>query len=115
MLCCFCFNDTATTDVYSYLHTLSLHDALPIWSHVSASHYTAYIGRRIGCRLVRLARSCEVFRAKRCFRREKRGCHSGNSGRRTVREASGSYIEKNRAREIYILGWNRRDRGGDRR
>src|SRR3546814_1010276 len=26
----FFFNDTATTDIYTYLHTLSLHDALPI-------------------------------------------------------------------------------------
>src|SRR3546814_16876233 len=25
----FCFNDTATTEIYTYLHTLSLHDALP--------------------------------------------------------------------------------------
>src|SRR3546814_18405822 len=26
----FCFQDTATTEIYTYLHTLSLHDALPI-------------------------------------------------------------------------------------
>src|SRR3546814_3501053 len=26
----FIFNDTATTDIYTYYHTLSLHDALPI-------------------------------------------------------------------------------------
>src|SRR3546814_13008185 len=26
----FVFNDTATTDIYTYWHTLSLHDALPI-------------------------------------------------------------------------------------
>src|SRR3546814_7069310 len=26
----FFFNNTATTDIYTYLHTLSLHDALPI-------------------------------------------------------------------------------------
>src|SRR3546814_15245188 len=25
------FNDTATTDIYTYVHTLSLHDALPIY------------------------------------------------------------------------------------
>src|SRR3546814_14969051 len=25
-----CFNDTATTEIYTYGHTLSLHDALPI-------------------------------------------------------------------------------------
>src|SRR3546814_7503531 len=32
MLFCFCFffNDTATTEIYTYWHTLSLHDALPI-------------------------------------------------------------------------------------
>src|SRR3546814_18653085 len=27
----FFFNATATTEIYTYLHTLSLHDALPIW------------------------------------------------------------------------------------
>src|SRR3546814_2006437 len=26
----FLFNDTATTEIYTYLHTVSLHDALPI-------------------------------------------------------------------------------------
>src|SRR3546814_18351124 len=31
LLCIFCFfHDTATTEIYTYLHTLSLHDALPI-------------------------------------------------------------------------------------
>src|SRR3546814_14494907 len=29
MCACF-FNETATTEIYTYLHTLSLHDALPI-------------------------------------------------------------------------------------
>src|SRR3546814_15296143 len=32
-MCCLVFffvNDTATTEIYTYLHTLSLHDALPI-------------------------------------------------------------------------------------
>src|SRR3546814_8053278 len=28
---CFFFNDTATTEIYTYGHTLSLHDALPIY------------------------------------------------------------------------------------
>src|SRR3546814_20770362 len=28
--CVFFFNDPATTEIYTYLHTLSLHDALPI-------------------------------------------------------------------------------------
>src|SRR3546814_16406114 len=30
-LLCLFFNDTATTDIYTYLHTLSLHYALPIY------------------------------------------------------------------------------------
>src|SRR3546814_10894121 len=30
MILCFFVNDTATTEIYPYLHTLSLHDALPI-------------------------------------------------------------------------------------
>src|SRR3546814_15205689 len=28
---CFFFNDKANTDIYTYSHTLSLHDALPIY------------------------------------------------------------------------------------
>src|SRR3546814_12904273 len=30
VVCSFFFNDTATTEIYTYRHTLSLHDALPI-------------------------------------------------------------------------------------
>src|SRR3546814_12622674 len=29
-MCLFFFKDTATTEIYTYCHTLSLHDALPI-------------------------------------------------------------------------------------
>src|SRR3546814_12351638 len=29
VMVCFFFNDTATTEIYTYVHTLSLHDALP--------------------------------------------------------------------------------------
>src|SRR3546814_16607436 len=29
-----CVNDTATTEIYTYLHTLSLHDALPIFFQI---------------------------------------------------------------------------------
>src|SRR3546814_17369306 len=29
---CVFFNDTATTGIYTYSHTLSLHDALPIYA-----------------------------------------------------------------------------------
>src|SRR3546814_2372609 len=41
--CCF-FNDTATTEIYTYLHTLSLHVALPI-SIVLATHDTHLLQR----------------------------------------------------------------------
>src|SRR3546814_20206923 len=30
------FNDTATTEIYTYLHPLSLHDALPIYGRRAA-------------------------------------------------------------------------------
>src|SRR6056300_525556 len=33
----FFFNDTATTEIYTNLNTLSLHDALPISSHIQKS------------------------------------------------------------------------------
>src|SRR3546814_19014602 len=33
--------DTATTEIYTYLHTLSLHDALPIWLYAA---YFASVG-----------------------------------------------------------------------
>src|SRR3546814_11678236 len=36
MSICFFFNVTATTEIYTYCHTLSLHDALPISDVVSA-------------------------------------------------------------------------------
>src|SRR3546814_16058298 len=33
----FFFNDTATTEIYTYGHTLSLHDALPIFGDAAAA------------------------------------------------------------------------------
>src|SRR3546814_20631997 len=50
MLCVVCtfkfffFNDTATTEIYTYGHTLSLHDALPIWVLVlRPDRHTAFL------------------------------------------------------------------------
>src|SRR3546814_3700508 len=34
----FFFNDTATTDIYTYCYTLSLHDALPIYLATDLGH-----------------------------------------------------------------------------
>src|SRR3546814_4271123 len=45
---CFFFNDTATTEIYTYLHTLSLHDALPISFSCVLWVLLIEIGRRTG-------------------------------------------------------------------
>src|SRR3546814_904753 len=37
----FFFNETATTEIYTYLHTLSLHDALPIWKYIRSTGTSA--------------------------------------------------------------------------
>src|SRR3546814_410102 len=40
---CFFFNDTATTETYTYGHTLSRHDALPIcWRRIRARRQTRW-------------------------------------------------------------------------
>src|SRR3546814_4229750 len=44
---CFFFNDTATTEIYTYRHTLSLHDALPI------CRWPLCGDQRLGVRLLR--------------------------------------------------------------
>src|SRR3546814_18981568 len=38
MVLCF-FNETATTEIYPYCHTLSLHDALPIYNREHAPRH----------------------------------------------------------------------------
>src|SRR3546814_19945031 len=43
---CFFFNATATTESYTYLHTLSLHDALPIFSQCDHPRSLARSGVR---------------------------------------------------------------------
>src|SRR3546814_9284073 len=55
----FFFNDTATTEIYTYGHTLSLHDALPSWRAATARRGRAYPGTAApGCR-ARSARQAE--------------------------------------------------------
>src|SRR3546814_5316261 len=44
---CFFFNDTATTEIYTYGNTLSLHDALPIL-HGSTAPASPASGGRLG-------------------------------------------------------------------
>src|SRR3546814_7900760 len=42
----FFFNDTATTEIYTYLHTLALHDALPISCPTASATMTWMRSRR---------------------------------------------------------------------
>src|SRR3546814_14940163 len=55
----FVFNDTATTEIYTYCHTLSLHDALPIFQVATqkALFMSAMIGigSILACILVAMA------------------------------------------------------------
>src|SRR3546814_14487121 len=44
---CFFFNDPAPTEIYTYWHTLSLHDALPIWAD-DCREFTHSIHTQIG-------------------------------------------------------------------
>src|SRR3546814_19242777 len=44
--CIFVFNDTATTEIYTYGHTLSLHDALPIWARGAGAQRLPAAGSR---------------------------------------------------------------------
>src|SRR3546814_8371871 len=44
-----CFNDTSTTEIYTYLHTLSLPDALPICSSLvsaAAPFFSSLVSKR---------------------------------------------------------------------
>src|SRR3546814_20281303 len=53
------FNDTATTEIYTYGHTLSLHDALPILVHAVTQNTELF--RLLLCRL---HNTFEVFRLR---------------------------------------------------
>src|SRR3546814_5332622 len=44
---CFFFNDTAHTAIYTYGHTLSLHDALPIYGQVALPLHAALGHHRV--------------------------------------------------------------------
>src|SRR3546814_17818150 len=49
MSCCvFFFNDTATPEIYTYGHTISLHDALPIWKIIDGLEDDYDKGRLMG-------------------------------------------------------------------
>src|SRR3546814_13572851 len=59
----FFVNDTATTEIYTYGHTLSLHDALPIWLSDMVVRMIASPGQNDSHQaLVRYLRPCEIIR-----------------------------------------------------
>src|SRR3546814_10273362 len=74
MCYCFFFNDTATTEIYTYLHTLSLHDALPISSSPPAT----------------LRDGSDTARRGRCHRE---GSNSSRRGTAGTESAAGSGAE----------------------
>src|SRR3546814_13750085 len=45
MFLLFFFNETATTEIYTYGHPLSLHDALPIYRSINTSFRAANMAR----------------------------------------------------------------------
>src|SRR3546814_14980768 len=87
----FCFNDTAATEIYTYLHTLSLHDALPSYRSARRERERPAPAR---ARWRRAARS--RFR-------------SGQTPRRTVRQGQGwrrsATVASYRVSAI-LDGWN---------
>src|SRR3546814_5379165 len=63
---CFVFNETATTEIDTYGHTLSLHDALPIYIHVLVRRRSRGIKRLVGRDAAvqrRSSEKCYVVRA----------------------------------------------------
>src|SRR3546814_14517578 len=61
----FFFNDTATTEIYTYGHTLSLHDALPIADPRFASDLSDLRRRNPGRSLSQLAQTPGIWRSRR--------------------------------------------------
>src|SRR3546814_2422713 len=87
-----CFvNATATTEIYTYCHTLSRHDALPIWPHAQAWHSSrrrngtlqkrAFGYSRRGCGNRLAIRRCE--RLRRCERTSLQAQRRGRSEEHT--------------------------------
>src|SRR3546814_11109368 len=58
----FFFKETATTDIYAYGHTLSLHEALPISQKTAGYEGLLSMGRRFkSCRARQLSDFCRVY------------------------------------------------------
>src|SRR3712207_7276651 len=84
----FCFNDTATTEIY----TLSLHDALPIWHPVD---------RR---RPVRLRPVRALLRPGHPSRRDRSGCAVGadDPDRRALDRRSEEHTSELQSRQYHV-------------
>src|SRR3546814_12633427 len=74
----FFFNETATTEFYTYGHTLSLHDALPILYRVVARQaFPAELGVRGHALAARQADAAHIWPDEICARR---GACDGDEG-----------------------------------
>src|SRR3546814_11932158 len=60
----FFFNDTATTEIYTYLHTLSLHDALPIYLHAGDTGFGAAATGWIGVWMIGTVQQTRIQSAR---------------------------------------------------
>src|SRR3546814_8189753 len=82
----FFFNDTATTDIYTYCHTLSLHDALPIsrWrrSRSSTGAATSRSSRPLS------AHGCWTISTSTCWPNTSTGHRSSSRGTRSEEHTS---------------------------
>src|SRR3546814_7107907 len=78
----FYLNDPATTEIYTYGHTLSLHDALPIWRRGRRAPARARTGR---CRRHRRRRARSTWRCAkgRCPSARRRPRRSSRSEEHT--------------------------------
>src|SRR3546814_1537547 len=66
----FFFNDTATTEIYTYFHTLSLHDALPISISIQSSSTATTSTRAWALKPCVICCAALICRPKPCGRSE---------------------------------------------
>src|SRR3546814_1418517 len=123
----FLFNDTATSELYTYLHTLSLHDALPICDlrhldhddqedtepqHVDAGLTDHRLdhrhGEHHGRYAVEEATEHDIEHRERRDQRQRRELEAGNPGRSVARQPRDTH----RARQEVGPGQAERDHEG---
>src|SRR3546814_1874169 len=107
------FNDTATTEIYTYQHTLSLHDALPIWRGEQGLAQQEGQGIRTRRNLVLVLQQRELDRTSRQIEQEtgrkyvlpQRGELIEGIYRRAVMVGAQRYAMIERAHEFSLVPW----------